>query len=597
MKGTVVSTWLETSKKLWGEDLVHNAMQQIGWQPDRLFLPTEDIEDKKILQYIDSMSQLTHLSGKQLWKEIGRDNVLTFSRAYPSFFKDKTLYTFLASMYDVHVEVVKRISGARPPKLVMRPISEYDAEFTYDSDRGMLDYFRGLLQGAGEFFHETPQIKVLEETPKHLRLQLHFSQPIHKEQSFPLNQTLGFTRSIAAKIGLLTFVISLLPALLLFLAESSYKFLLLPCISGIIAGISASLLLRPMRMLREELRQLMQHQYASTTRMHTGDEFESISHDFDSYKRGIKAEFTGFRGTSDELSRYGTTFNELAQNIGKDSDEISTVIHEVAEAATHGAENTSDVAGFLHQNMEALDAIVNEQVGNNEHLSAAVQNIDQSFRDVRVTSENLNRSMENFTLVRESVESLRQEAEKIISITNVVAAIAAQTNLLALNASIEASHAGEHGRGFAVVAEEIRNLAEQSRTQADVISTDVKNIARIINEVVSSVTTEHQALGQESTQLLQVVENNTSHIDRVRSVSGSIGSIIDRLRQEMDQMNTVLEKVESLAAMSEENSAATEEINATVSLHNEKLQDMTDKIQHFKKIAEDFSNELSAYKI
>ena len=41
--------------------------------------------------------------------------------------------------------------------------------------------------------------------------------------------------------------------------------------------------------------------------------------------------------------------------------------------------------------------------------------------------------------------------------------------------------------------------------------------------------------------------------------------------------------------MSEENSAAAEEVNATVQVHNEKLQDMMDKIKSFKEISVKFS--------
>ena len=61
--------------------------------------------------------------------------------------------------------------------------------------------------------------------------------------------------------------------------------------------------------------------------------------------------------------------------------------------------------------------------------------------------------------------------------------------------------------------------------------------------------------------------------------------------------SNVLEKVESIAAMSEENSAAAEEVNATVQVHNEKLQDMMDKIKSFKEISVKFSKELGHYKI
>ena len=87
------------------------------------------------------------------------------------------------------------------------------------------------------------------------------------------------------------------------------------------------------------------------------------------------------------------------------------------------------------------------------------------------------------------------------------------------------------------------------------------------------------------------------HVDNIRDVSMSISKIINSLQDEMDAMNHVFEKVESIAAMSEENSAAAEEVNATVQVHNEKLQDMMDKIKSFKEISVKFSKELGHYKI
>ena len=361
MKGTVVATWIQTAKKLWGEDVVAAVMEQNGWPANRIFLPLEDVDDQTIKKFIELLNHKLNIPVAQLWYEIGRDNILSFSQAYPSFFKGKNLYTFLASMYDVHVEVVKMVAGAKPPRLIMQPISEHEAFFSYDSQRGMLDYFRGLLKGAAEFFHEELNMEVLEQTPLHLKLKLKFSAPILQEKVFSLNSWLGFTGSVARKISLVSFLVTLLPALFFFFLDASWKFFVFPVISGFFVWIVSAVLLRPMEVIRTEMKSLLDHRYDSDITVRSKDEFEELATDLQSYKKSIKAEFTGFRGTSDELTHYGSNFNSLAEKMGSTSKEIVGVINEVAIAATNGAESTSAVAGFLHKNMNALEMVVKNQ--------------------------------------------------------------------------------------------------------------------------------------------------------------------------------------------------------------------------------------------
>lgn len=75
---------------------------------------------------------------------------------------------------------------------------------------------------------------------------------------------------------------------------------------------------------------------------------------------------------------------------------------------------------------------------------------------------------------------------QIHELSNTILDITSQTNLLALNAAIEAARAGEAGKGFAVVAEEIRNLAEGSKTSVSRIQEVTDEILTVVGSLSSS---------------------------------------------------------------------------------------------------------------
>nr|WP_281273802.1 methyl-accepting chemotaxis protein [Biomaibacter acetigenes] len=109
-----------------------------------------------------------------------------------------------------------------------------------------------------------------------------------------------------------------------------------------------------------------------------------------------------------------------------------------------------------------------------------------SNRDLAILEDAIKDINLSFTDVRNEIKGLGIQLSQIGKITDLINDIAEQTNLLALNATIEAARAGEAGRGFAVVAEEIRKLAEQSKTSSSNISSLLENLMNKSNLAIKT---------------------------------------------------------------------------------------------------------------
>ena len=95
MKGTIVGTWVKTANKIWGNELVEQAIKEVGWPADKIFLPTEDIVDEKPFGFAASIAIALGKSADDVWFAIGKDNITTFSRSLSCLFPArKSLFIF-----------------------------------------------------------------------------------------------------------------------------------------------------------------------------------------------------------------------------------------------------------------------------------------------------------------------------------------------------------------------------------------------------------------------------------------------------------------------------------------------------------------------
>ncbi|HEY5560479.1 MAG TPA: heme NO-binding domain-containing protein [Clostridiaceae bacterium] len=599
MKGTVVATWLNTSRRLYSDKIVDAAMIEAKWGKGKIFTPLENVNDDAVKIAIEYIAKETHLSKSELWNVIGKDNILSFTKDFPAFFKHENLYTFLKSLFDVHVVMTQKFVGSKPPLVNIIPISNKKAIFTYKSERGMFDYLYGLLDGSADYFKEKIIYKELEKTPNSLKLEITFEKDIYFKKVYGMNKllSLGFIKNLGIKVSVPVFLLSLALYIPLFGPGNIVKVLIGSFVSSLVAAIATNILLYPMVTIKSSIQSIISNNYVENGDIITIDAFQDFYKLIQKYKKNVTTDFIGFKGVTDELNVFAGNLNEISTTMSYTSEEIAGVVEQVANGAVDQAQNTNDVVMQLNENIKTLKTIVNSENTNKEELEVTIKKIAKSYEEVNSSSNNIASTLEKFENVRNEGIRLQNKAKDITNIVSIVSGISEQTNLLALNASIEAARAGEAGRGFSVVADEVRKLAEQSQEAVEQINSNLEQFAIEIKKLVDDIGTQYVVLENETKGLSRVRDTNFEANKSIQTVAASMINTIEELNKEADSIASIYEKVESLSAIAEENSASSEEVSASVSNYSNEIKKLVDNIFNFKKISESFEKEIDKYKI
>lgn len=597
MKGTVVSTWVESCRTLFGKEVVSKALAEFHLQPDVVFSPLQDVEDKVALGVVDRIGDFVGKDHQEIWRIMGEQNIKTFSKSYPGFFRHESAYQFLKSMNDVHIIVMKRIKGAVPPILDVQPLSSHDILFIYRSKRGMHHYLFGLINGVAAYFNEEIKIEVMEQKEGEIHLKLTFEKEIQSKKTYKLNQILsfGFIKSVTLKTAVFnTLLVTLLS--LFFLPKRLYA---IPVGISVlvISTLSSYVLHRPKKLLRKELSNLGDCDFVETTIIKTNDEYEDILKQMNLIKQRVQKDFIGFNAIVDEMYTFNHSVSEIAQTMQSTSNDITAVLDEVATAATTQAEDTERSVSILSDSINNVTRISAESQTNEVKIEDAMEQLENSFQNVDHTTLEIQDILESFRTIRTNSDELRKNAEGMMQIVNIVSSIAQQTNLLALNASIEAARAGEAGRGFAVVADEVRNLSGQTNKAVNQINESLTEFVNSIDGVVGDIDVQYQILESESGKLSDAVKNSSSANQNLKAVSELMIETSQELKKEADNIAALFDNMHNLAAIAEENSAATEEASSNVAVYVDQINELTSQIAVFDKMIKNFQEDLSRYKI
>ncbi len=593
-----MGTWIKTLSNMYPEDIVKEKMRIAGINPDKAISPLDDIEDVKVFRFTNEISKHFSIKEEDLWKEIGKDNVKAFYEYYSSFFKKENLFQFLNSMNDVHQVVKKRISGSNPPALDMEIIGVNDVLLTYRSRRGMFSYLHGLILGAKAHFKEDIKVKEVYKKDGEMQLKLTFPYEVRKKKSYPVNKILsfGFIKDLGAKVSIFSLIIGLIVGLLS--RNLPFAFLISPLFMAIFTFVGFKMLSMPLEDIRNELRSLAAKNFVITTEISTGnDMYEEIHSAFNTYKASVAEDFIGFNSITEEMQGFSNSLSGISRKMDITSKEIADVVEQLAASATTQAEETEHGVSILHDNVESIKNISEQENQNKVELEDALSNINDSFKALDSTVTSLEKILEKFENVKNESINLKNKGKEIEEIASFVANISSQTTLLALNASIEAARAGEAGRGFSVVADEVRKLAEQSETAADNIKENVYGFLSEMDNMVSSITDQYNVINAESNSIKQSIEKTEAAHEKIEDVAEKMLVTAAELESQSVNISSMFTNIESLAGIAEENSASTQLVSSSVSSYAEEILKLTEGINDFKKLTHEFGIYISTYKL
>lgn len=272
----------------------------------------------------------------------------------------------------------------------------------------------------------------------------------------------------------------------------------------------------------------------------------------------------------DEAGQTAVAFNELIEQMQRSLREVLDNAGQVSSAAHQAADVSKQVSDASNNQSEAASAMA----AAIEQMTVAITHINDSARSALQRAQEAGAAADSGAetisganvemaeiagTVHNAVRDINEvgvQSGKISMMVQVIKDVADQTNLLALNAAIEAARAGEQGRGFAVVADEVRKLAERTASSTTDIAgvvaamqASTKNAVTGMDSVVQRVDV-GQKLSDQAAQRMGEIQGEAKH------VADAIHDIAIALDEQSTVAQDIARRVETVARMSEENTAA-----------------------------------------
>lgn len=250
---------------------------------------------------------------------------------------------------------------------------------------------------------------------------------------------------------------------------------------------------------------------------------------------------------------------EMVDSLVGATETVTSSMQEISSATNLTAQNIEEQNNMTQSIQEAINMTGESSKRMVGIATESNESIQENMKVMEELKEQSAQIADTNNQVTESMERLQNKTKEVEEIAGMILNISSQTNLLALNASIESARAGEAGRGFAVVAEQIRQLAEQTKSSTEEITRIINELNANANEVVVSVESSVGAAESQNEMILSAADAFEKLNSNMVELIGNINEIDERIINLSDSNNKIVENISHLSATTEEVTASAEQ--------------------------------------
>ncbi|MCI5121726.1 MAG: hypothetical protein D3908_11150 [Candidatus Electrothrix sp. AUS4] len=166
MKGVIATCLAGLVRDRFGQDKWEAALEDAGMDRHAIFFATSQLDDATFMKIVMSVCKILKITPLQSAEAFGEYWMNEYApRIYGVYLQEaSSARELLLNMDKIHETVTSTISDSQPPRFDYEWTDSNTLLMQYNSHRGLIDFFVGLVKGVGTYFQEELVVNKLSDT-------------------------------------------------------------------------------------------------------------------------------------------------------------------------------------------------------------------------------------------------------------------------------------------------------------------------------------------------------------------------------------------------------------------------------------------------